>query len=183
MPPSTSSPAAGREEGTGPRCALGGPALSHRYSRSPELVGNVTLAKPQALVPSPLASRGHRKRQGTWSSLLPCRAPACPGGPAAAEWPTCLSRPFPLHAGPCPLPASSSWCFREECTKATVVSRNTSVHCPPLPWGPAGLGSRGCVHLNPLQRLQGPACLPLSPLEPLCSDCPSPAFTLGASQV
>ncbi|XP_036065404.1 EVI5-like protein isoform X1 [Onychomys torridus] len=32
-----------------------------------------------------------------------------------------------------PPPSISSWCFRKECTKATVVSVNTGIHCPRLP--------------------------------------------------
>lgn len=68
-------------------------------------------------------------------------------GSGQPHWPTppwlpCFSPPCPHHAGPCPLPVSSSCYFREEYTKATVVSTDTNVHCLQLPEGASWAGSR-----------------------------------------
>lgn len=48
--------------------------------------------------------------------------------------PACFSVMSP-SCRPLPLPASSSWCSGEECTKATAVSMNTGIHCVQLPEG------------------------------------------------
>lgn len=66
-----------------------------------------------------------------WGSFTPTLA-ALPAGEEASL----LFCHVPITQAPTPpLPASSSWCFGKECTKAMAVSVNTGIHCVQLPEG------------------------------------------------
>lgn len=121
------------------------------------------------LAPATRPGEGTGGSEGSGADSRPASPQPTPAALPAEKRPACISPPCPHHAGPRPLPASSSWCFREECTKATVVSTNTGIHCPQLPEGPAGLGrgsqpgpelqqavSTRQLALNSLRRFPGP---------------------------
>lgn len=138
-------------EGLGLGQALGGP-LHH----PPPPAAPTSCSQPwvlqsltrQIVIPAKLQGLGCGFGPSTWAR----RGPGREGGVRVAShppWPSRLleKRPACFSAmspscRPLPLPASSSWCFGEECTKATAVSMNTGIHCAQLPEGASWAGER-----------------------------------------